>query len=221
MTLNEFISQIFLFSGVNKKALSALIEENPPERRLYKRGELIYSSLSQEKLVGFVVEGKCEIRRDKSDGSRILLNTLGPSDSFGVLSVYSEEEFPTQIFAVKNSEILFFSADQIRHFVNNNSHIATNMINFLAGRISFLNKKIATFSGTRVEDRLAAFLICEAEKQGESSFPFNCQKTAKEINAGRASVYRALSAFEESGLISLVDKKIYLKDLQGLERITK
>ena len=95
------------------------------------------------------------------------------------------------------------------------------MINFLAGRISFLNKKIATFSGTRVEDRLAAFLICEAEKHGESSFPFNCQKTAKEINAGRASVYRALSAFEDSGLISLVDKKIYIKDLQGLERITK
>ena len=106
-------------------------------------------------------------------------------------------------------------------FVNNYSQISSNIIKFLANRISFLNKKIATFSGSRVEDRLAAYLLNEVEKRAALEFPFNCNKTAEEINAGRASVYRAIASLEEAELITMSEKIIYIKDREGLERIVK
>ena len=220
MVSNEFLKQTFLFRGVDDKELSALLSANAPRKISYRRGDTVYSS-SDEKLVGFIISGECEIRRTKTDGSRVVLNILHENGSFGILSVFSKEDFPTQIFALRNSEILYFSEEQIKHFVNSNLQIATNLVNFLVGRLNFLNKKIATFSGTRVEDRLAAFLLCQAEEHSSLSFPFNCQKTAEEINAGRASVYRALASLEESGLITFDNKKIYIKDPEGLERNTK
>lgn len=220
MLQNDFIKSCFIFKGVDEGVLNQLLNTNPPKVMSYKRGDIVYSS-SKEKLVGFVASGKCEVRRIKPDGSKTVLNSLSKNGSFGILSVFSDEEFPTQIFALTNCDILYFTDEQIRYFANNNLQISTNIINFLANRISFLNKKIATFSGTRVEDRLSAFLLCESEKHCSDIFAFNCQKTSEEINAGRASVYRAISSLEEADLISLVDKKIYIKDRQGLERMTK
>ena len=220
MVSNDFLRCTFLFRGVNNDEISKILEENPPKIISYKRGDKIYSSID-EKLVGFIVSGSCEIRRLKSDGSKTVLNCLGQNGSFGIMSVFSSEEFPTQIFDLKNSEILYFTDSQIKDIVNNNLQISQNLINFLVNRISFLNKKIATFSGTRVEERRAAFLLCQAHEHCSDSFHLNHQKTSEEINAGRASVYRALASLEDAGLISVNQKIISIKDHEGLERITK
>ena len=211
----------FLFSGLEDEEIVKILNENPPDIRSFKRGELIYSSANGSGAVGFILSGRCEIRLDRNEKGKTVLNILSGGDSFGVLSVFSDEEFPTHIYATKNSEILFFTADQIKYFVNNYSQISSNIIKFLANRISFLNKKIATFSGSRVEDRLAAYLLNEVEKRAALEFPFNCNKTAEEINAGRASVYRAIASLEEAELITMSEKIIYIKDREGLERIVK
>ncbi len=221
METKRILKGSFLFSGLTEDEIERILNENPPSIRCFKRGELIYSSANGEGSVGFVLSGRCEIRLDRAEKGKTVLNILSDSDSFGVLSVFSDDEFPTHIYATKNSEILFFTAEQIRHFVNNYSQISSNLIRFLANRISFLNKKIATFSGNRVEDRLAAYLVNESERRGSLEFAFNCNKTAEEINAGRASVYRALASLEENGLITMSEKIIYIKDLKGLERIVK
>lgn len=221
METTTILKGSFLFSGLTESEIDKILNENPPNIRCFKRGELIYSSANGEGSVGFVLSGRCEIRLDRAEKGKTVLNILSDSDSFGVLSVFSDDEFPTHIYATKNSEILFFTAEQIRHFVNNYSQISANLIKFLANRISFLNKKIATFSGNRVEDRLAAYLVNESERRGSLEFAFNCNKTAEEINAGRASVYRALASLEENGLITMSGKIIYIKDLKGLERIVK
>ena len=124
-------------------------------------------------------------------------------------------------FAYKNSTVLYISSSDFINLVNNYSQISNNLIKFLANRIVFLNKKIETFSGTRVEDRLSAYLICEAQKYKSNTFPINYLKTSEEINAGRASVYRALSALENEGIIKIENKKITIINFDVLERKKK
>lgn len=216
----EFLKKTFLFCDVDDKLLEDLLKVQSPVCQNFKRGDLIYPT-GDVPMVGFVVSGKCEVRRDRCEGGKIVLNVLEKNDSFGILSVYSADEFPTQIFASKNSSVLFFTDEQIWYFVNNCSQISSNLIKFMANRISFLNKKIATFSGQRVEDRLAAYILCKHDLSPCDPLPFNCQKASEEINSGRASVYRAIASLEEDGLIKFVDKKIYIIDRKGLERISK
>ena len=218
MDYTSILKQTFLFKNLDDKTISDLLSENSPQVVSYKRGDRVYSS-TNFKAVGFILDGRCEIRRDRNDGSKIVLNTLSQYDSFGILSIFSDDEFPTQIYATKNSQVMYFSDAQINHFVNNYSQISLNLIKFLTGRISFLNKKITTFSGACVEEKLAAFLLCEIEKHSSNTFPFNYQKTADEINAGRASVYRAIGSLTKENIILIADKQINIINRPLLERI--
>ncbi|MBE6532679.1 MAG: Crp/Fnr family transcriptional regulator [Ruminococcaceae bacterium] len=219
--MKEILGKTFLFSGIETEEISSLLRDVSFEEVGFARGELIYSSSSADSKIGFILSGRCEVRHLKGDSASAVLNVLGEGEAFGVLSVLSEKEFPTHIFATKNSTILFLKKEDLLKIVNNNSQIAINLINFLANRISFLNEKIATFSGTRVENRLASHLISESKRNASTSFVFNCKKCSEAINAGRASVYRALASLEADGLITVADKKINIIDLDGLERISK
>ena len=68
---------------------------------------------------------------------------------------------------------------------------------------------------------IKAFPLPMAPKTGKLIFSPNLTKIAKILNAGRASVYRAIDALEKLELIRFENKKIYISDLKGLERITK
>ena len=63
------------------------------------------------------------------------------------------------------------------------------------------------------------FILDECEKQSSDTIIFNAKKTSEEIGAGRASVYRALSSLQDSGLIVFTNKQIQVINKNNLERI--
>ena len=99
--------------------------------------------------------------------------------------------------------------------------ISLSIISFMSSRIDFLNKKVATFSADSVEEKLAFFLLTEAKEAENAYFSLNLSKLAKTLNTGRASIYRAIDSLVKLSLIKFENKKIYISDLKGLERITK
>ena len=217
--MTEILSKSFLFKGLDSKTLTGIIEANQPKIYSYKRNDLIYPNQNPEEAVGFIIQGKCEIRKPRTDSRKTVINILSPGVSFGILSVFSDDNFPTEIYATVNSTVLFFSKAQINDFVNSYSQISANIITFLAERVNFLNRKIATFSAKSVESKLASFIVDECERQSSDTIIINAKKTSEEIGAGRASVYRALSSLQDSGLIIFTNKQIQVINKKELERI--
>ena len=84
-----------------------------------------------------------------------------------------------------------------------------------------LNGKVAAFSGTSCEEKLISSIISTAKSLGKLEFPFNRKRTAESISCGRASLYRAMESLKSRGLIDYDNKKIYIKDLNSLERTKK
>ena len=191
------------------------------EIRAFGRGDMIYSPTSYERKIGFVISGECEVVRAKHDGGRVKLNTLSRGNPFGISTIFSEEEFPTMIYAKRASEIAFITRDELLALIDRFPSVALAIIRFQNDRIAFLNKKIETFSAGTVEEKLACYLFGEYKKHGSLEFPFNKMKTADVLGVGRASLYRALDSLAEDSIISFENKKILIKDPNGLERITK
>jgi len=215
------LSGVFLFDGVDKKTLKLILERTNPKIEFFSPKQVIFSPDKYERKLAFIISGECTVERVKSDGSFIPLNSLKKYDSFGIMSLFSEEaEFPTSIVAKKNSELVFFTKEDVDEMIETSPRVAKNIIVFLTNRVAFLNAKIATFSSDTVEKKLANFLIIQEKKCG-SEFEFNCKRTAEAINAGRASLYRALASLGEFGLIKNENKKIIILDPEGLERISK
>ncbi len=209
--------KIFLFRGLNEEEKFQILENLSPKIAEYHRGELVFSGESPEKRVGFVLSGECEVRRKRED-DYVILNTLTEGASFGILSVFAaEDEYPTSIFARKSAAVMFLSDSEIKKLVEEYPKISLNVIDFLAKRIIFLNKKIATFSGGSVNEKLSSYLYTKYLSFGDE-FPLNCKRCSEALGVGRASVYRALDSLVNQGIITFDDKKIKINDPNGLER---
>ena len=219
--LVKFFSQVFLFKDIPDTEIESLVQDIAPESASYKKSEDIFLPDRFEEKIGFVKTGECRVERVKYDGDTIPLNTLTKYDSFGILTVLSVEEFPTRVKAVRDSEVIFIKKADALKLINSSSTVAMNVIGFLSKKITFLNKKIATFSSDTVEQKLANHIYSRYIKSGSVEIAFNCKRAAETINAGRASVYRALEALSREGVITFESKKIYINDLEGLERISK
>ena len=216
----EILLDTFIFSSISRKDALNILSEINYEVKSFSHGDSIYSPSHYEKKIGFVLSGECVINKLKSDGSLVPLNTIKPGDSFGILAVLScKDEYPTQIVASRNSEILFIPQNDFLSILKKNSEVAMNVISFLSEKISFLNSKISTFASDNVEQKLANYIISEYKKNLKTEFPFNCKKTAESLNVGRASLYRAINSLSKAGYINLINKKIYILDLNSLERI--
>ncbi len=213
----ENIRNIFLFEKMTKEEINNILWEISGKVVKYKRGDIVFSEESNENCVGFLLCGECEVRRMR-EGDFVVLNTLTEGDSFGIISVFApDEEFPTRIFARKNTAVLFFTDDEIRTLIKDHPEISLSIINFLAKRVIFLNKKIATYSGGNISEKLENYLLTKYKEHGEE-FPLNCKRCSEALGVGRASVYRALDSLEERGILTFVDKKIKIISHEWLER---
>lgn len=218
--LLSFISDCFLFRSLGEESRS-VIEALKFEVVDFKRGEVIFSPLEFQTKIGFVMDGECIVSQTHADTS-VRLRSLKRGDTFGIIAIFSPtSEYPTLITAGRATRVAFLDKETVISLVKSYSQIALNVIGFLAERVGFLNSKISTFSAGSAEGKLASHILQLRRYHATDDIYFNKANSAQTIGVGRASLYRALTTLRESGLIEFDNKKIYIKDLQGLERITK
>lgn len=219
--LSTFFEKTFLFKNVGSDITNEILKSIKIVERNYSRGDTIYSPEDFERKLGFIFKGECTVGRPVG-GSVIPLNVAGKYDSFGILSCFSErDEFPTVITAKSACTVMFIYADQLRILMDKSSRISINIIEFLTRKINFLNDKIAAFSGSSIEEKLAGYILELHKKHNTLEFDFNKKKSAEALNCGRASLYRGIDALKSAGYITFEEKKIIINDLKGLERILK
>ena len=220
--VESILSDFFIFKDLQCDKLKKISKTIEIEIFEFEANENIYTPNDFKNKVGFVISGECSVEKEKSDGTSIPLNKLTKGDPFGILAVFSKSErFPTLIKAKKRSRIMFISKDTVISLIKEYPEISLAIISFMSDRIEFLNKKVATFSADSVEEKFIFYILGEHKLSGMQSFPLNLSKTAKTLNAGRASIYRAIEALEKLSLIKFENKKIYITDLEGLERTTQ
>lgn len=190
-----FLSKTFLFYDFSEKEISHFSESIRFEEVLCQKGDRINMTLSDGQRLAFVYSGECEVLSDK-----LVLNTLTKGDSFGILSIFSDEPYPTAIVAKKQCRIFFIEKSDLLALIEASPQIAMNVIRFLASRVTFLNQKVSTLGGSSVEDKCMVYLKNQYQKLG-TTIPFPISAVARKIGTGRASLYRALGALAEKGVL--------------------
>ena len=200
----SFLAETFLLANLSENDISLLPCDVLCETYTYARGEHADPDLQNEKRIGFILSGECAVMREG-----LVMNILKKGDSFGILSVFSNEAYPTAVIAKKETKILFLGHDDLIRLIDSSPRIAMNVITFLAGRVTFLNAKVATLCKATVEDKCIAYLKEEYKIHG-AAVPFPISKIARKISAGRASLYRALNTLKEKGLIEYTDNTVMI-----------
>ena len=198
-----------LFRGVEEELLCRLIQE--AGRAELQPGQVVYDPIHFRRCLGVVLSGQLHVTK-----GTLSVSVLGPGDLFGAAALYSDEpEFAATITAKGPSRCLMLEQGLIDRLLAGYGQIRENYLRYLTGRIRFLSGRLQTLAQPGAEGKLARYLL----SSGAGELTCSATQLSQRLGVSRASLYRAFSALENSGLITRKGKTITVADPTGLEMV--
>ena len=200
-----------LFHGAGETLLQSLLGSEGAERARFAPGQVVYDPLHFRRCLGVVLSGQLQVTK----GS-LAVSALGPGDLFGAAALYSDEaEFASTITAKCPSSCLMLEQSLVDRLLAEHGQIRENYLRYLTGRVRFLSGRLQTLAQPGAEGKLARYLLSSGGEALSCSATQLCQR----LGISRASLYRAFSVLEDSGLIVRKGKTITIVDPAGLETV--
>ena len=193
----------FLFKGLTEQEKEeALKAFSGPV--CFKKGEELYKNGA----LGILDKGSGRVLRFGAMGEKVTMRSLSGGDVFGAASLFGHwEEGMSSIVAGSDSVVYYLTEKALKELIEKMPKIAFNYIEFLAGRIRFLNNKVDTFSAKGAEKKLLEYFVSIADENGEVKLLFSMAELSRRLKIGRTSLYRAFRTLTEQKQIQK-DKNI-------------
>lgn len=206
---NYLSENFFLFRGFEVNEVQKFLTYDGIFENKYKQGEIIQNSSHCDK-IGIIIKGKATVR---SDVDGVIINKLNKNDIYGVAALFDKPTHSTIVQALTDCTIITFDKNFIEKCIRESDKASINYIQFLAQKISFLNKKINAFTAKSAENKLIAYLLQLPRNGNVLDLNVDMSTIAKMIGIGRATLYRSFDKLEKSGTITKKDKKIIFNEV--------
>lgn len=196
------------------------IEKEYSHIKKAKKGEILISKDNFIPGLYIIIHGRAAVR--KTNTSDVLMSVIDEGGAFGMASIFSsgETEFPTEITALTDCEMIVIYEKELEIIFGEYPDIAINYIKLLTKKIRFLNLKIDTYTSPNANKKLAFYLNSNADSLNRVFIPEQGMTAlAKQLNTGRASLYRAFDYLESINLIKRDGRIISVLDKDKLKNI--
>jgi len=100
----DFLNRVPLFQGLKKRQLERLAEKFVP--REYAAGQAIVTQDKGGEGIFIIVSGQAEAIRERADGAKVVVNTFGPTDFFGELTLLDDGLRTASVVATEATQCL-------------------------------------------------------------------------------------------------------------------
>lgn len=197
-----------LFASIKESDFAPLLSCVNAYSKPYLAGEYIFLSGNQVNYVGIVLSGALELIKENPAGLRHILDFVGPSNMFGEGIVCTQSRISTvTVIAKEDSDIIFIPYERIIKTCSSSCsfhhQIIKNMMMLLGEKNNVLNHKIELLALKGMREKLATYLLYEAQKQNNLTFQIipNRNELAEYLNVSRSSMSRELGRMKDLGLI--------------------
>ncbi|QJA06379.1 Crp/Fnr family transcriptional regulator [Thermosulfurimonas marina] len=216
----ELLGKSLLFRGLAEEALREI--RGIALSKVFEKGEVIFSEGAEARGFFLVLEGRVKVYRLSARGRQQILHVFGPGEAFAEAALFSEARYPAWAEALEKTRVLFFPRKAFLDLVRRRPELALNMLALLSLRLRSLAELVETLSLKEVPERLAAYLLYLAERNG-SEFDLEIPKgeLAALLGTVPETLSRVLSRLSEAGLIEVSGKRIRILNEEGLRRLGK
>ena len=128
--------------------------------------------------------------------------------------------------ALEDMEVCFIPKMEIINFFNENNEFSMNLMRTICGDLKDSDDHMVSMAQKTVKARLAETLLYLHETFGKHEddtlrIQLSREELAGMIGTATESCIRLLSDFKKLGLIELVGKKIVLKDVSKLKKLSE
>ncbi len=216
LLINLFLFEDLDFSNIEKKydLVNNLIIKN------YKCNEIILSTNENPIGIGIVSAGYALISTSSQNNSPTL-RKLSEGDTFGAASLFSKNrDYSTTVTSESSCSVIYISKETVQLLCEKEPIIALNYIRFLSDRVSFLNRKVSTFSAQSADAKLAYYIYNASGGENKSfTLPLTYSQLADNLALGRASLYRSLDFLCDNKIIERNNKTISVLSTEKLRKI--
>lgn len=186
-----------MFEGLTSYEFSAVFNLlNKPI--VHNKGEQLYKN----GMLGIIIDGCATIKRHNDFGDTITIRTISSGELFGAASVFgSWKSGMSSIVADTVCKVLYISEEMFCKIIKHYPQISINYIEYLSGKIRFLNRKLDAFTAKSTEERLYEYLLSQSDADGNINLPFSMAELSRRLQVGRTSIYRDIDSLESKRLI--------------------
>ena len=186
----------------------------------YKRGEMIIWEQDACEFVYFILEGQIEIFRLSPSGREQIFERLGDGECFNLVPACLDEALNVaSARALMPSRLLALSRRDFCDLLKTDSGLALAVVRFFAMRLQKMAGLVENLSLYSVRQRLARFLIEQADAAGaEKEQRWTQTDMAKRLGTVRDVLGRALRKLADEGAVRFERDRIVLSNREKLER---
>lgn len=216
----DLICKAWIFSQVDEIMVEQIVSDQRCQYQRFPKGEIIYNETQFQRCLGIILAGRVRVEKRIQGEKHMKMSILRPGECFGAAAMFQERgRYATVLTAECTVEVLFLPEEVIRWAMRRNFTVTENYIRYLSNRIWFLNEKITELTAGTANQRLAGFLAEHCDADG--CFRSSMTELSRQLNMGRATLYRALDMLEERGLINRGSKVLHILDMEGLRQAAK
>jgi len=190
-----------------------------------KKGQEIFQEGHRPNGVYCINSGKVKLVKLGNEGKEKIVRLSGPGDLIGYKAIVSNNPYSATAIALSDVKICFIPKSKFLDMLHQNGELSFEFTQLLCRNISQVETEVVDIAYKSVRERLAEALLLLMEKyRVENDAPEIISITREDlatlIGTAKETVIRLLSDFKEEGIVASQGRKIVLKDIEELTRLS-
>jgi len=192
-------------------------------RRTFRRGEIVFHRDDPADSLHLIVRGRFGARVVTPLGDDVLLDVMGPGQSFGELAVLQPgSRRSATVSALEDGETRSVFRDDFVQLEREHPGVKDVLLQLLAEQLRRASDRIVEAhyvdADTRVRRRLVELADAYRSADGDAVVPLTQEDVAAMAGTSRATVNRVLRDEQQQGAVELGRGRVIVLDREALER---
>ncbi|CAM4040114.1 Crp/Fnr family transcriptional regulator [Flavobacterium weaverense] len=193
---------------------------------IIKKGEVIFEEGENVNGIYCIKDGICKLTKLSANGKDHIVKLVTKGELLGQRSMISEEPVNLSAVALEDMQVCFIPKTEVMGFFDKNNQFSMNVMKSICGDLRDADDHMVNLAQKTVKERLAEVLLYLHDTFGKNEdnslkVQLSRDELASMIGTATESCIRLLSDFKKLELIELSGKKIVLKDISKLKKISR
>lgn len=204
----EVLSQCPLFDGIDRADFAGMLACLGGKVTSFSKGQTIFLEGDPARYMGVVLSGAVQIVRDDFYGNRSVLTVVSPGGLFAeAFACAGLDAMPVSAVALQHGDVLLLDCRRVLNGCSNacrfHSRLIFNLLQGMAQKNLLLTEKIRYMSKKTTREKLMAFLLDQAKRQGSPTFviPYDRQALADYLGVERSAMSAEIGKLKKDGWI--------------------
>lgn len=196
----DAVGRIYPFSSIPKDLLSGTLACARTEE--YRAGDVVADETAFPRGLCFVMEGVI-IAENRSEKHVIALNAFFKGDIFGAATLFREGagKYTSLVVAKKPTRLVIVPEETVKQLILKSPDFALSYVEYLSGKIRFLNKKLTGYTSKSSVRVLLQYLEVACAESDDGTAKINISTAAGALGMSRTTIYAAAEDLERGGFI--------------------